>query len=715
MSNPWKQNSSLLKGSTTTISNFLSSSISCLDENDELRDMLKSELFVDSNEQVDDERLAWRYICVSLFSVTLERESDYCWKDFTIISMEWNVSGIDELSRITEVAISELMHTHEPREFRELLPHILDRFGPTSRLDIIRDNSLKENRVSRKKQAFFTTPEDVCEFIVNQVADKTNLSLEKCKIFDPAVGSGIFLRTCLRWVRENSNIDDVKKALEWTRKHLFGMDLDPLMTESATLTLISEIVCNVPELGLDIMELWNSVQMNIISGDSLTISSIDGQASSMFWEDDGIYELKQLFPGCEDGFDVIIGNPPYSSICEVSSSYHSRPGLGLTASTNSSVVFTEMLWLLSKPDAVGAMVLPLSIGVNSNEAYRVLRTQIQELDCDWWFSFFDREPCALFGEDVKTRNIIAIMKKHPNSINESHIYTTELKRFTSRSRAQMFKTLNYHLLSPTSIVDYIPKVGNKHQENVMRIFDSYTPKLLESAPRRMIRSSTLTDFIDENNEDISGEATIETTPSNMIPVDVFVGGVAYNYLNVMVRDERNKPLLEDHVNTGNLTLTSSKLHCIKATEKDAMALFAIFSSHSVFQFWNTSGDGFHVNRSFIQKIPVMLDLINEKQLGELNRLGNELWEVICQEPVISVNRSKVSLSFRPHKAYHIRQEIDRIILTSMGLKENQIDDTLRALIKTQNDRVVVDWNDPSRRKFSYNQPLSKETHQEAVL
>jgi hypothetical protein len=57
------------------------------------------------------------------------------------------------------------------------------------------------------------------------------------------------------------------------------------------------------------------------------------------------------------------------------------------------------------------MVVPLSLACNESAQYQACRARIASAPGHWRFAFFDREPHALFGEDVKTRNVIVLWQR----------------------------------------------------------------------------------------------------------------------------------------------------------------------------------------------------------------------------------------------------------------------------------------------------------------
>ena len=78
---------------------------------------------------------------------------------------------------------------------------------------------------------------------------------------------------------------------------------------------------------------------------------------------------------------------------------------------------------------------------------------------------------------------------------------------------------------------------------------------------------------------------------------VFIGSTAYNFLNVFLKPP------EEVLHEGQI-LSENPLHAVRCSSKtDALAVFGILSSYLAYWWWHTHGDGFHVSRRFIAKLP----------------------------------------------------------------------------------------------------------------
>lgn len=175
---------------------------------------------------------------------------------------------------------------------------------------------LKESKTHRKEQGIYYTPSYIVDYIVKNTVGEyirthTPEEIKKVKILDPACGSGSFLIKAYKelenYWKQNSdfaqlNIDSKEfysKKVEILKNNIFGVDLDPKAVEIAQLNLLLQISEKGEKLPL--------LQNNIKVGNSL----IDDPSIT-----DKAFKWEEEFPEImkEGGFDIIIGNPPYSNI-----------------------------------------------------------------------------------------------------------------------------------------------------------------------------------------------------------------------------------------------------------------------------------------------------------------------------------------------------------------------------------------------------------------
>lgn len=146
------------------------------------------------------------------------------------------------------------------------------------------ESRLTEN--DRKKNGAVYTPEPIVNAICRRASEHARRipgasSPDVWRVLDPAVGAGAFLVGMAEHLRKMTG----KPPSEIVQRQLFGVDVNPEATRIARL-LLNLWVLDAEE---DVAEL----QTNLLAGDALSEPP-----------------LYRRF-GLEEGFDLVIGNPPY--------------------------------------------------------------------------------------------------------------------------------------------------------------------------------------------------------------------------------------------------------------------------------------------------------------------------------------------------------------------------------------------------------------------
>lgn len=534
--------------------------------------------------------------------------------------------------------------------YLELLPYILDPHGPGSRLSVRRDPSTKMARSRKRADGVFYTPADVAEYMASACLDALDPDLP-LSVFDPACGTGVFLRAAFSELRRRFPGTD---ALSLASESLFGADIDPWAPDAAAFVILADIPADPAAASLPPVVSWQRMRRNFARIDTLRIDPA-GQPHSDAKEhsdDRRRITISRMFPALKAAPAVVLGNPPYADI-------GTRPDLPEIGSTFRTIAvkqqpgaeiylaFIEQMIRLAAPEAsAGALVLPLSIACNVGPQFAAARKLVAETRGQWRFAFFDREPHALFGEDVKTRNAIVLWSREPCDKN-TVLATGPLRKWRGDSRALMFRSLNFTPID-SDIRGGIPKIDSARQAAALKVLGSRWNSL-ERAVQQIERRSLAA-------APSAGEQT------------VFVGPTAYNFLNVFLRPPR-APLQK------NATLSEHPLHAITcASRYDALAVFALLSSHLAYWWWHAHGDGFHVSGRFLSEFPFGLDALSGQPREALSRCGEELWSTIRTGAIISLNRGRTSLAFTPNGHDAIRRKIDQILADLAGLQTAFVDE-----------------------------------------
>jgi hypothetical protein len=405
------------------------------------------------------------------------------------------------------------------------------------------------------------------------------------------------------------------------------------------------------------------------------------QLSLFGWETEGdpLIDLGRLFPEMSKGCDLLIGNPPYTELGyrkdldhlveEYATLRHSR----LSGNENIYLLFVEMMWRLTKPGHNAAsLVVPLSIAYHQGADFTGCRQAMVAKGGTWRCAFFDREPHALFGEDVKTRNAIIFRREtadDPERGVKAIIETGPLRKWTSRTRDTLFDSIRFTRLASSNISRGIPKLEG---EELSAAFSALASR--QDSFRTLYKQSRTVRQSDAFSP--------SETPR------VFLASAAYNFLNVY---------REITPGEGGYPASENSVHCLGfAREETAELVFSVLSSRLVYWLWHALGDGFHVARWFIESIPFGASSFTPEQAGRLQVLGRELWAELQKHRIVSVNRGKQTIAFRPLGCDLERDQIDAILLETAGLPTSMLG-VLRSFVLST---VIVDQTDARRQHLS---------------
>jgi hypothetical protein len=534
--------------------------------------------------------------------------------------------------------------------YLELLPYILDTHGPGSRLSVMRDPSTLAARSRRRQEGVFYTPADVANYMVAACLDSLKPDAPPT-IFDPACGTGVFLRAGLSGLRREY---PGRKAFSLASECLYGTDIDPWALDATAFVLLADVWSGATSGAAAPAAIWQRLRRNLVCIDALQIDPVKIKSPNVDRNrsDDGRTSISRLFPSLKRGPKLIIGNPPYTDL-GVRSDLASLKGVYQTVAVKAQpsaeiyLTFVEQMIQLGASDmCAGALVLPLSIACNVGPQFTAARKLIGQTPGQWRFAFFDREPHALFGEDVKTRNAIVLWLRTARDTN-TLLSTGPLRKWRGDSRAAMFKSLRFTPID-ADVRAGIPKIEGEREARALKILSARWNRLEEAVQVIGRRSLALSANADEQT--------------------VFIGPTAYNFLNVFPRPPRG--LLGE-----KLVLSEHPLHAITCgSRQDALAIFALLSSHLAYWWWHAHGDGFHVTSRFLSTFPFGVNAMTGPCGEMLSSFGEELWSKINTSPIVSLNRGRTSLAFTPNGHDLIRRKIDQVLADVAGLDTTFVDE-----------------------------------------
>lgn len=569
------------------------------------------------------------------------------------------------------------------QEFYSLLPYLLEEHGPGSRASVMKDPTTASARAAKREAGVFYTPADVADYMVGHAMELYQGDFLTAKCLDPACGTGVFFLAMLRAAMRAHGVTSDFSRFDYITSCLHGMDVSGHALDAAAFVLLNECLPELHARNLSPLIAWKMIRRNLAETDALSVEAAalhEARAATELFQNP-LPPLAHLFPQAQHGFDLLVGNPPYAALGErqdfasLASRFASLHGAKAAPRLNLFPLFVEMMWRFTKPGCnAAAMVTPLSLAFHGGSQFENCRHAMSWNGGRWQFAFFDREPHALFGEEVKTRN--AILFRHedsetPRRGQAANIETGPLRKWTSRTRTRLFESIQFTALDSVEITLGIPKLGGATQSEAFMALR----RRFERLPSLAVRTGTC-----DPADALAGESAPK----------VFVGGTAYNFLNVY----RPATLLPDE---RGMTLSESPVHCLEfKTELDARATFAILSSRLSFWLWQVHGDGFHVAGWLFNEIPFGRSSFTTVDFESLAMLGDTLWQKLQGHRFTSLNAGRLTVGFRPLACHQERDEIDAILTRSAGLPDEFVAE-LRAFVQRN---AVVDSTDERRSHVS---------------
>jgi len=259
-------------------------------------------------------------------------------------------------NKVLKTIINELYYPESPYEFSVLSVEILgsayEQFlGKVIRIDKAHRAHIEEKPEVRKAGGVYYTPQYVVEYIVKNTVgklteNKAPKEISKIKIVDPACGSGSFLigayQYLLDWHKnyytDNGKISKGNKDNPLTPdgnlttsekkrillNNIFGVDIDVNAVEVTKLSLLLKCMEGETEASIaSQLKLFNervlpTLDNNIKAGNSLIDTDFydtqfdfgdEKKIKPFNWQK----EFQDIF-NSNNGFDCVIGNPPYSLI-----------------------------------------------------------------------------------------------------------------------------------------------------------------------------------------------------------------------------------------------------------------------------------------------------------------------------------------------------------------------------------------------------------------
>lgn len=613
-----------------------------------------SALYRDPSSRSPAELAAWKLTAAWVVSVTLKELSPVA----TLVDAARWFGDSKLLDAVGQLAQSDVQDAQKilsgaahGSAVSDLLPYILDPHGQASRLTVRTRPETKIARAQKRADGVFYTPADVA----NYMAENSLLPLigndARVSVFDPACGTGVFLRASLSVYKQREPAADLFKI---AKDLLFGTDIDPWAVDATAFVLLHDCLDAVEQRRRTRSphRMWIRLRENFACFDALLLDpSVLQKADARPAKLSRRRPINVVLPHIGEGPRLIIANPPYANVGSRSDLLELATTFATLAETPKATadvypLFLEQMIRLAHPGSHGgSLVLPLSIGSNTGRQFVAARKLVSRTAGRWRFAFFDREPHALFGEDVKTRNAILLWDR-PEDKLEARIETGPLRKWRGNDRAVMFRTIEYIPFNG-DITEGVPKLSSVTHANALSTLLGNQHTLIRFASKM-------------------GRAELAHVPSEKSP-SVFIGATAYNFINAFRRIDAGK------LSSG--ALSEHPLHAVRfAKEEDAAIGYAILSSCYAYWWWHVNDDGFHVSRTTISDLPVGTAFASRVLAKRLGALGGELWEAVQDTPIRSMNKGRVSYGYNPARFIELRHQIDQLLMKALDLDTQYADE-----------------------------------------
>lgn len=167
------------------------------------------------------------------------------------------------------------------------------------------------SRDSRKRQGVFYTPEPVAHYMAAATLRRWQAGprpLAELRLVDPACGAGALLWPAFQLLCEQLAPSRGPARLEVIRRHLFGVDLDPLAVENLRQRFRVDLADHVVPADLEQVLHANFRCGNAVAGHGWELPPDNPQPAP-----EPVFHWCREFPDvcAAGGFDVVLANPPY--------------------------------------------------------------------------------------------------------------------------------------------------------------------------------------------------------------------------------------------------------------------------------------------------------------------------------------------------------------------------------------------------------------------
>jgi type I restriction-modification system DNA methylase subunit len=415
--------------------------------------------------------------------------------------------------------------------------------------------------------------------------------------------------------------------------NLYGVDIMEEATEICKLRLLLKLIALVERV--EDMESFAAIDLNIHAGnillapdDEAGTRALSESNGKQFHRQSGFYNILQ-----SNGFDVVIGNPPYVEYEKVSTIYKLN-GYNTLSTGNLYALTVERCHSLLAADGRFGMIVPSS--ATCTDGYLPLQKIFLEQSALHISSYSDQRG-KLFDIPHPRLCIITYQKRsHPKSV-----FSTPYLKLGRELRYSLFQRLKYIEVTDLVRPGIIPRYGSPIERTLHAKVHS--------------QPNCLGDYVAK-----TGSNTIYYTRkmSWFVQVTPFIPAIV---------DEQGK------------TRNPSELKALRfLSSEHANIAFVALNSNLFYWFVTTGSDCRNLNMREVLGLPLNLDAIAEPLRRNLRKLAADLAEDLHLHSEYrkmhfkGVGNLTIQCLF-PGKSKAIIDEIDRVLAQHYGFTDEELD------------------------------------------
>lgn len=344
-----------------------------------------------------------------------------------------------------------------------------------------------------------------------------------------------------------------------------------------------------------------------------------------------------------NGFDVVVGNPPYVKAADVRKDY-AILGYDTERCPDMYAWIMERAAMLTSENGFYGMIVPLSLAFSSG--FQPLRNLLFKKFEANWFSSFARIPAALFSADVRVRNTIHIGQRSGRPGN----YTTSTHRWFEVARPHLVERIEYAKFDPAIWDGLIPKLSNQ-------------------------RLMTAFEVIKQRIKPLDAKIVSQANRHQL-----YFKKSAYNWVSFAFDPAPSYGATGKQLPTTETGLTSFD------SKESAVFAHTFLNGKIGLVWWMLVGDDFHVTKANFEGIPFDMDM-PEREMNSLITLSAELTAAMEENTVFKLNAGKRIGNYNLAKCRNLTDISDNIWINHLGIGElwPEIELAYSQIVKTDFD------------------------------